>query len=152
MRPVHHLEGIVREIFAEPIEMVALFGDVQRATEIFGPATTDDVELAFVGSPGLVTEAAEFEVSHGREELARGWSRWLEPYSSYRAALEAVTVIDDTRVLAEVSVLARTGMDGVELRQQQAAVFTFEGGLISRWEAWLHAEDARAAFGVRRQG
>ena len=145
---MHPLEAVVREIFAEPIEMVTLFEDLETATTIFGPAATEDVEMEFVGPPGLAGDVTEFEVSRGRAGLVRAWARWLEPYSSYRATLQNVTVLDDARVLAEVSVLARTATDGVDLHQDQAAVFTFRDGRIARWEAWLHAEDARRAVGA----
>ena len=79
------------------------------------------------------------------------WSKrggkWLEPYSSYRTeARGAFPIEGGLLTLIHASGVTRTGAAALE--QDQASVWRFRDGKVWRWEAGLHAEDAKAARGL----
>ena len=58
----------------------------------------------------------------------------------------AIPIDGGMLIVVHTSGVTRTG--AVALEEDQASVWRFRDGKVSRWEAWLHAEDAKAAFGV----
>jgi ketosteroid isomerase-like protein len=80
----------------------------------------------------------------GREALRESWDAWFEMWESHRSYPEHVRERGD-RVL----VLSRDrfrGRDGVELEQNGAAIFTFDGTKIVRFEAFFDHETAAREF------
>jgi ketosteroid isomerase-like protein len=143
-------EEAVRAMFSNPLDMVRLVGgDPAAASEPLRAIAAPDIEFEFVGSPGSETNLSALEGTHrGADALLRAWREWLDAYSSYTVELLAVHPLDERSVLAEVEARAHTATGDVEVRQRQAALFEFREGRLSRWQAWLHADDAKGAFGV----
>jgi ketosteroid isomerase-like protein len=143
-------EAVVRAMFATPLDMVRLVDrDLAAEGERLRAVAAPDIELEFVGPPETALNLSDLARTHrGVDALFRAWREWLEPYSSYTVVLREVHPLDERSVLAEVEATARTATGGVEVRQRQAALFEFKDGRLSRWQAWLHADDAREAFGV----
>jgi ketosteroid isomerase-like protein len=84
---------------------------------------------------------------HGVDGVIAAWSDWLEPFSSYRIEARGNFPIEGgVLIVAHTSGVTRTG--AVALEEDQASVWRFRDGKVSRWEAWLHAEDAKAACGL----
>ena len=126
--------------------MVAFFADEARAraqlTELLHP----DAEFEFIRTAGE-EEAGVTSIRRGVDGVIEGWGDWLEPFSSYRIEARGTFPIEDgVLIVAHASGVTRTG--AVALEEDQASVWRFRDGKVSRWEAWLHAGDAKAACGL----
>jgi len=141
----------VRSIFSQPLDMVLLSAEGDAGGErLLAAAATSDIEFEFVGPPENETAGVSaLGAHHGRAEMLDAWREWLQAYSSYIVELREVHPLGELSVLAEVECTARTATGDVEMRQRQGALFEFRGDQICRWQAWLHADDAKAALGVR---
>jgi ketosteroid isomerase-like protein len=120
------------------------------------PDGTDLVELFATAGPaidtgGLVAEdaavrfvapSAENE-RQGPEGFREGWADWLEAWQSYRMYYDDVVEKDD-RVVALVRLSGVTRRDGVEMEQEAAAVFRFDGAKVVEIEFNLDRDDALA--------
>lgn len=145
--PVNRELELVQMIFGEDRDLVILFGDPPRARELLGPIFHPDAEFEFMGVADLDDAMGVTGTRHGLDALLEAWTDWLEPFSSYRVEGRGFFPIDGG-VLTLTRAFTRTRTGNVELEQDQAAVWRFRQGKVRRWEAWLYADDAKAAFGV----
>jgi ketosteroid isomerase-like protein len=100
-----------------------------------------DVDVDFT-QPAFQPEGAQF--FRGREGLRDSWDVWFDMWESHRSTPEEM-VEHGNRVL----VLSRDrfrGRAGVQLEQRGAAIFTFDGAKIARFEAFFDHETARREF------
>ena len=77
----------------------------------------------------------------GPEGFREIWAEWLEPWQSYRIYYEEVVERDD-RVIMLVRLRGVTKHDGVEMEQEAAGTFRFEGDQVVEMEFNLDRESA----------
>ena len=129
-------------------------GNADRVRAIMPPDGTDLVEVfgADAGpysTGGLVSDNATVKflapsaesTSEGAEGFRQTWADWLEPWESYRLYYDDVIDRGD-RVIALVRLVGVTKRDGVEMEQEAAGVFRFEGDEVVDLEFNLDREDA----------
>jgi len=127
---------------------------LEQVRAIAPPDGTDLVELFAAAGPaietgGLVAKDATVRFAapsaentrQGPEGFREGWADWLEAWKSYRIHYDDVIEKGD-RVVALVRLKGITKHDGVEMQQEAAAVFRFEGDQVVEIEFNLDREDA----------
>ena len=137
---------LVRAAFGAERDLVAMFADESSARALLAEMLHDDVEFEFIGSSEDVTMGVT-GVRRGIDGVLGAWRDWLEPFSSYRIEGRGSFPIEEA-VLTVTRAFAVTRTGHVELEQDQAVVWHFRDGKVWRWEAWLYADDAKAAFGL----
>ena len=112
-------------------------------TEIFVPGgfstgglVAEDAIVRFV-APSAETSAT------GPDGFFNTWSDWLEAWESYRLYYDDVFERGD-RVVALVRLCGVTKRDRVEMEQEAAGIFRFEGDQVVEIEFNLDREDALA--------
>jgi ketosteroid isomerase-like protein len=121
----------------------AMPSDGAELTDIFVPGAfspsglvADDATVRFV-APSAKTSAK------GPEGFFDAWADWLEAWESYRVYYDDVVERGD-RIVALVRLRGVTKRDRVEMEQDAAAVFRFEGDQIVDVEFNLDRQDALA--------
>ena len=138
---------LIRTAFGKERDLVDLFADEAGARALLTELLHPDAEFEFIRSIEPGGAMGVTGIRHGIEGVIGAWGDWLEPYSSYRIeARETFSIEDGVLIVAHASGVTRTG--AVALEEDQASVWRFRDGKVSRWEAWLHAEDAKAANGL----
>jgi ketosteroid isomerase-like protein len=111
-------------------------------TEVFVPGfstgglVADDAEVRFV-APSAETS------STGPDGFFNTWSDWLEAWESYRLYYDEVVERGDC-VVALVRLCGVTKRDHVEMEQEAAGIFRFEGDQVVEIEFNLDRQDALA--------
>jgi ketosteroid isomerase-like protein len=113
--------------------------------EILGPGGTgidtgdliaEDATVRFV-APGARADIG----STGPQGFREGWADWLEAWESHRIYLDDIFEKGDS-VVQFVRLRGVTKRDGVEMEQEAAGVFRFEGDQVVEIEFNLDREDA----------
>jgi ketosteroid isomerase-like protein len=105
------------------------------------PLIHSDFETVPPGVPG--TEKTYI----GSDGLRAAWLEWVAPWASYRT--ETKEAIDaGERVLLIVEDSARREGSTQEVKIDGAAVWSFRGGKIARFEAYADRSEAREAIGL----
>jgi ketosteroid isomerase-like protein len=130
--------------------------NIERARAIMPPDGTDLVQVfgaaaGPISTGGLVRDDATVKFvapsaeasSEGPEGFRERWADWLEPWESYRLYYDDVIDRGD-RVIALVRLRGVTKRDGVEMEQEAAGVFRFDGDHVVEIEFNLDREDALA--------
>jgi ketosteroid isomerase-like protein len=107
------------------------------------------------GDFDVAAELAHPEVEYvrpGLEAPLRGAAavrEWMEPDAFEEQRVEPLEFeVNDNRVLIRQRTRARGAGSGIELSIETWIVFTFDGGLITRGEAFLREDEAREAAGL----
>jgi ketosteroid isomerase-like protein len=138
---------LLRTAFGEERDMVAFFADEAKARALLTELLHPDAQFEFIRTAGEQEAIGVTGIRHGVDGVLGAWGDWLEPFSSYRIeARETLPIDDGLLIVTHASGVTRTG--AVALEEDQASVWRFRDGKVSRWEAWLHAEDAKAACGL----
>ena len=138
---------LLRTAFGEERDLVALFSDEASARALLTELLRPDAEFEFIRSAGEEEAIGVTGTRHGVDGVIGAWGDWLEPFSSYRIGARGTFPIEDgVLIVVHASGVTRTG--AVALEEDQASVWRFRDGRVSRWEAWLHAGDAKAAYGL----
>jgi len=129
-------------------------GNLERVRAIMPPDGTDLVEVFGAkadqfSTGGLVSDEATVKflapsaeaTSEGPEGFRQTWADWLEPWESYRLYYDDVIDRGD-RVIALVRLVGVTKRDRVEMEQEAAGVFRFEGDEVVELEFNLDREAA----------
>ena len=127
---------------------------LERVRALMPPEGTDLIDVfgpdaVPIDTDGLVRDdAAVNMVARNAERATAGpegfreiWADWLEPWKSYRIYYEGVVERGD-RVIMLVRLRGVTKRDGVEMEQEAAGVFRFEGDQVAEMEFNLDREDA----------
>jgi ketosteroid isomerase-like protein len=113
-----------------------------------------DLETAI----GAYDPAAEWQMAredpdtatlHGAEAITRLWESWLESYPDLRVEAQEVIPAGD-RVFVWVQIRGRGAASGAEVEQEEAYVYTFSNGKITRVEEYFDRQEGLEAAGVRR--
>jgi ketosteroid isomerase-like protein len=129
--------------------------NLERLAAVMPPDGTDLAEV-FVTGGGFSTEglfaddatvrfvapSAE-QTTAGPQGFLEGWADWLEAWESYRIYYEDVVDRGD-RVVVLVRLRGVTKRDSVEMEQEAAGVFRFEGDRVVEIEFNLDRDDALA--------
>src|SRR5688572_2705063 len=134
---------LVHAFFAgAPDDLVAAVEDpdwIERARVALAALFTDDFEFVTVqqsvGMPGP---------GRGVEGFFTAYRAYAEMWESYSLEPERFVEIGD-KVVVEAKIAGTTRRGGVPLQQQVAAVYSFEGGKISRIEEFSDVSSAHAA-------
>jgi ketosteroid isomerase-like protein len=135
---------LVKALYPSPdTDIAALFRDehsfeAMRAT--LGALLTDDFESVAVVLGQTRTYA-------GVEGLRRNWLDWLEPWVSYRTAIDELIDAGDRVVLLLRDHGRREGMDK-EVEVIGASICTIRDGKLARWEDYPDREVALKAAGL----
>src|SRR5688500_3535706 len=123
---------LVHAFFARaPDDLVAAVNDpvwLERARSGLGRLLTEDFEFVTV-SEGVGMPAPR----RGVEGFFDAYRAYAEMWTSYSLKPERFVEVGD-RVVVEARIAGTTRTGGVELQQDVAAVYTFEGGRIRRIE------------------
>jgi ketosteroid isomerase-like protein len=93
-------------------------------------------------------EMPDFGVGHGVEGLRELWSRWMENWEHYHAALSNWGEVGD-HVIVDAEIRATGRSSGVEVIWHQCQVFTFRGGKVIRHR--ICPDRAAALAGIEDQ-
>jgi ketosteroid isomerase-like protein len=128
---------------------------LERMRAVMPPDGADFVEVLSAGGTGIdsgdliaqdatvrfVAPGARAEISSsGPEGFREGWADWLEAWESHRIYIDDVFEKGDSVVML-VRLHGVTKRDGVEMEQEAAAVFRFEGDQVVEIEFNLDRED-----------
>jgi ketosteroid isomerase-like protein len=131
---------------------------LERVRSGMPPDGADFVELLSPGGPGIEADdliapdavvrfaapGASAEVkTPGPAGFREGWADWLEAWESHRIYFDDVFEKGDCVVMF-VRLRGVTKRDGVEMEQEAAAVFRFDGDQVVEIEFNLDREDALA--------
>ena len=131
---------------------------LERVRAVMPPDGADFAQLLGPGGAGIesgdlvaqdaavrfVAPSASAEVSSaGPEGFREGWANWLEGWESFRVYFDDVFEKGDSVVMF-VRLQGVTERGGVEMEQEAAAVFRFEGDQVVELEFNLDREDALA--------
>lgn len=129
---------------------------LERMRAIMPPDGADFVQILSAGGAGIdsgdliaqdatvrfVAPSASAEVNTtGPEGFLEGWTDWLEAWESHRIYVDDVFEKGDSVVIF-VRLRGVTKRDGVEMEQEAAGVFRFEGDQVVEVEFNLDREDA----------
>jgi len=114
------------------VELLGPGGDGIDAGDLIAP----DATVRFV-APGARAELG----TPGPEGFREGWADWLEAWESHRIYFDDLFEKGDC-VVFFVRLRGVTKRDGVEMEQEAAAVFRFEGDQVVEIEFNLDREDA----------
>jgi ketosteroid isomerase-like protein len=135
---------LVKAIYPRPdTDICALFRDeetVTRLREALGPLLTDDFESAMV-FPG------ETRTYAGLDGFRDNWLDWLEPWATYRTAIDELIDAGDSVVLLLRDHGRREGMEA-EVEVIGASICTFREGKMARWEDYPDRPTALQAVGL----
>lgn len=101
-----------------------------------GDLVSQDATVTFV-APGARAEIS----SSGPQGFREGWADWLEAWKSHRIHFDDIFEKGDSVVMF-VRLHGVTKRDGVEMEEEAAAVFRFEGDQVVEIEFNLDREDA----------
>jgi len=101
-----------------------------------GDLIAQDAAVRFV-APGASAEIS----TPGPEGFREGWTDWLEAWESHRIYFDDIFEKGDS-VVFFVRLRGVTKRDGVEMEQEAAAVFLFDGDQVVDIEFNLDREDA----------
>jgi ketosteroid isomerase-like protein len=138
---------LIKSAFGEEVDLVAFFADEARARELLTELLHPDAEFEFIRSAGEGGAFAEIGPRRGVEGVVEAWGQWLEPFSSYRTQGRGAFAIEGG-LLTVVHASGVTRNGAVALEEDHGSVWRLRDGKVSRWEAWLHADDAKAACGL----
>ena len=136
---------VVEALMPRPdVDLVRLFRDEEtfaRVAKAVSPFLTDDFE-------SVVWFPAESRTNAGWEGLRKNWLDWLEPWATYRTAIEELIDLGERVVVLVRNHGRRDGME-IEVEMIAAVIVTFRGGKVARWEDWTDRAEALKAVGLR---
>ena len=134
----------VKAMYPRPdTDIVAMFRDERtfvQLGEAMRPILTDDFESAAV-FPG------ETRTYAGLEGLRKNWLDWLEPWATYRTAIDELIDAGDRVVLMLRDHGRREDMDA-EVEIIGASIATIRDGKLARWEDYTDRAVALEAAGL----
>lgn len=142
---------IVKQAFANVaegsrVEMVATLSGEPRRDGILG-LISGDAEIRFL-APDQADPTERASAFRGPEGYLAGWLEWLQPYTSFKAGLEALDEAEDGRVLLQIDGVAELRGSGIEVAVEAAAVYTFKDGLIVCADHYMDRLQARREAGL----
>ena len=136
---------LVKALYPHPsADIAALFRDEEtfgRMRDALSPLLTDDFESVVV-FPG------DTRTHPGLEGFRKHWLDWLEPWATYRTAIEDLIDVGDRVLLLLRDHGRREGMDA-EVEIIGASVATIRDGKLARWEDYADRVQALEAVGLR---
>jgi hypothetical protein len=136
---------LVKALYPHPdADIAALFRDEStfgRMRDTLSPLLTDDFESVVV-FPG------ETRTHPGLEGFRKHWLDWLEPWATYRTAIDEVIDVGDRVVLFLRDHGRHEGMDA-EVEIIGASIATIWEGKLARWEGYADRADALEAAGLQ---
>lgn len=138
---------LVKVLIPQGRDIVPLFRDEAAfivVREAIGPLLTDDFE-------NVVVLPAQARTYAGVEGLRQNWLDWLEPWATYRVTIDELIDLGD-RVLALTRNYGRRKDMEAEVEMIAAAILTFRGGKVARWEDYAERAAALEAVGRSEQG
>jgi ketosteroid isomerase-like protein len=134
----------VKALYPRPdTDVCTLFrdeGTFGRMREVLSAVLTDDFESVFV-FPG------ETRASPGLDGFRKHWLDWLEPWETYRTAIDEVIDAGDRVLLLLRDHGRREGMDA-EVEIIGASIATVREGKLARWTDYADRTDAFEAIGA----
>jgi ketosteroid isomerase-like protein len=124
-----HNVDVVKALIPQDTDIARLFRDDRlfaRAREALAPVLTDD----FVN---VVIVPGQTRTDEGAEGMRGNWLDWLEPWASYRVAVDEVVDLGERVLVLSRHSGRRKDMDG-EVEMIAAAILTFRDGKVARWE------------------
>ena len=112
---------------------------IEAMTAVLEPMVHEDVVMVMRGRDDKFVGTYA-----GLEEMATGWSDWLEPFENLRFVFEKVEQVGENVLMLGTQV-GTTRRGGVEVEQPSATVWKFRDGLITRVEFHLDREQAIAS-------
>jgi ketosteroid isomerase-like protein len=136
---------LVKALYPRPdADICALFRDERtfgRMREALSELLTDDFESVVV-FPG------ETRTHPGLDGFRKHWLDWLEPWATYRTAIEETIDAGDRVLLLLRDHGRREGMDA-EVEIIGASIATIREGKLARWEDYADRVQALEAVGLR---
>ena len=126
---------------ATAVTVVEQLYDRWRAGDLRALAGEVDPGVELVADP-LVPSA----VLHGRDGWEQWAGRWEERFAELEIRSDALIPMDDTHVLALVSMRAQPAGGGAPLQWAAAHVWTVRDGRVARWQAHTDLDAARATL------
>src|SRR5438445_2786891 len=134
---------IVKALIPQPdVNMAPLFRDEEtfaRLVEALSPLLTDDFESVMV-------LARDIRTYTGVKGLRKNWLDWLEPWATYRTAIDELIDLGE-RVVVLVRNYGRRDDMEFEVEVIGAVIVTLRGGKVARWEDWADRAQALKAVG-----
>ena len=134
---------LLKALIPQGTDITPLFRDEERsvqALQAFSPFLTTDFESVIVLPGDTRTHA-------GPEGFRNNWLDWLEPWASYRLTIEEL-IDDGDRVVALMRNYGRREDMQTEVELIAAAIVTFKGEKVARWEDYADRTEAMAAAGL----
>ena len=135
---------LIRALYPSPTtDIVALFRNEQAFAQMqaaLAPLLTDDFQSVMV-FPG------ETRIYDGLEGMRRNWLDWLEPWATYRTAIDELIDAGDRVVLLLRDYGRRADMD-IELEVIGGSICTVRVGKLARWEDYADRASALRAAGL----
>ena len=98
----------------------------------------------------MAREDPDATTLRGVEAIGRLWESWIETYPDLR--VEAREVIDaGDRVFTWVHMQGRGATSGAAVEQEEAYVYTFRDGAITRVEEYFDREEGLRAAGLTKE-
>jgi ketosteroid isomerase-like protein len=134
---------LVRAFFAgNPDDLVAAIEDPEWIERVrLGLASLTTADFEFVSNRDSVGMPGKRE---GIEAFLAAYRTYAEVWESYALKPKQLVEVGE-KVLVEAKIAGTTRTGGVQLEQDVAAIYTFEGGKIRRIEEFSDPADARAA-------
>jgi ketosteroid isomerase-like protein len=128
------------------VDMVAALSGEPRRDGILG-LIAPGAEIRFL-APDQADPSERAAAFRGVEGYLAGWLEWLQPYTSFNAALTGLDETEGGRVLLEIEGLAALRGSGIEVAMEAAALYSFEDERIVCAEHYMDRVQARREAGL----
>jgi ketosteroid isomerase-like protein len=122
---------------------------VRRALEEFIVSDHQTVVADFVWDMSTFRGWPDRPVFHGPDGLADFMKAWRDPYDDWSMAVEEIVDAGGDKVVAVLLQRGRLPGSDVDLGQRYGVVYTVEGGEARCGQAYMTAEEALEAVGLR---
>ena len=95
----------------------------------------------------MVVLPAQSRTYTGPDGLRNNWLDWLEPWATYRVTIDELIDLGE-RVLALTRNYGRRKDMEAEVEMIAAAILTFRGGKVARWEDYAERAAGLEAAGL----
>lgn len=146
MSPSTRTQIIVRWYDSLPEDIVPIM-DNAKGRDLLTDALRDHLSPDFDGGLYGPAGAGFEETFEGVDGLVEAWKEWTAPWARYRAEYERVMEGPNAVLVDALQLCTPHGATG-EVESRAAAVWYFEGDLITRVEFHLDRERAMAAAGI----